>query len=432
MMKFISNIEQKEYDNFVINHQKSHVLQSYNWGQFAKKQKGSIPHYVGLKKGKNLIATALLLEKKLPLGYSYFYSPRGFVIDYNDKNILKTFIDEIKKYLKNKKAVFLKIDPDLIIHRENYLNEEKKPDIDRLETIKTLKKLGFRHLGFTKNFETSQPRYSFRIDMTQNDNEIYEHFSKTTKQRIQKAESLNVKVEIGSIDNIKDFHNLMKITENRKDFVAHNIDYYKTLYEIFNKEDKCNLYIGKINTEEIIKIKTDELTPLLSEYNELLKIDNRSKTQNTKLQELERRTKKLQEDIDKFTNIKKEYGSEIILNGHFIIEYGNMAWVLYAGNHNILTETYANYKVYYEHIKYYKNRVKTYDQFGTIGDLRKENPLLGLHEFKKKFGGDYVEFIGEFDLVLNPLIYTLMKIISPIRKKITLTKLKIKNKTYNK
>lgn len=431
-MKFVSNIDKLEYDNFVINHKKSHILQSYNWGQFAKKQKGSIPHYVGLKKGKNLIATALLLEKKLPFGYSYFYSPRGFVMDYNDKDLLKIFTDEIKKYLKAKKTVFLKIDPDLVIRRENYLEEEQNSDFNAIELVKKFKKIGFHHLGFTKNFETSQPRYSFRIDMTQNIDEIYNHFSKTTKQRIQKAESLNVQVEIGNIDNIKDFHNLMKITENRKDFVAHNIDYYKTLYEIFNKEDKCNLYIGKINTEEIIKIKTNELTPLLNEYNELNNIENRSKSQNTKLKELEKRTNKLQEDINKFTEIKKQYGSEIILNGHFIIEYGNMAWVLYAGNHNILTETYANYKVYYEHIKYYKNRVKTYDQFGTIGDLRKENPLLGLHEFKKKFGGNYVEFIGEFDLVLKPFVYTLIKIISPIRKKITLTKLKLKNKTYNK
>ena len=41
----------------------------------------------------------------------------------------------------------------------------------------------------------------------------------------------------------------------------------------------------------------------------------------------------------------------------------------------------------------------------TQGDLSKDNTRLGLHEFKKKFGGDYIEFMGEFDYVLKPIYY---------------------------
>ena len=57
-----------------------------------------------------------------------------------------------------------------------------------------------------------------------------------------------------------------------------------------------------------------------------------------------------------FAYYKKEYGNDITLNAHMIIEYGDKAWVLYAGNHNILTETYANYNTYFEHIKYCKEK----------------------------------------------------------------------------
>ena len=52
----------------------------------------------------------------------------------------------------------------------------------------------------------------------------------------------------------------------------------------------------------------------------------------------------------------------------------------------------------------YDKGIKIYDQFGTIGDLSENNKRLGLHEFKKKFGGDYIEFIGEFDLVNKKII----------------------------
>ena len=37
----------------------------------------------------NLVATALILLKKTPLGYSYGYSPRGFLIDYNNQELIK-------------------------------------------------------------------------------------------------------------------------------------------------------------------------------------------------------------------------------------------------------------------------------------------------------------------------------------------------------
>ena len=65
-----------------------------------------------------------------------------------------------------------------------------------------------------------QPRYSFRIDLTQDLDQIEEHFSKTTKQRIQKSLKLETEVEIGTKEDVKEFYNLMMLTESRKDFVS--------------------------------------------------------------------------------------------------------------------------------------------------------------------------------------------------------------------
>ena len=63
-MEFIENIEREEYTKFVINHINSHFLKSYEWGVVSRKR-GLTPHYVGLKDKNKLVATALLLEKKL-------------------------------------------------------------------------------------------------------------------------------------------------------------------------------------------------------------------------------------------------------------------------------------------------------------------------------------------------------------------------------
>ena len=125
--------------------------------------------------------------------------------------------------------------------------------------------------------------------------------------------------------------------------------------------------------------------------------------------------------------LKKEYGNDLTLSAHMIIEYGDKAWVLYAGNHNILSETYVNYATYYEHLKYCKEQgLKIYDQFGTTGDLSKDNPRYGLHVFKKTFGGNYIEFMGEFDLVTNKFMYFVFTKLVPFYRKTVrnITKLK--------
>ena len=415
-MKFITNIEKDRYEEFVKNNKKSHFLQSYAWGEFAKKEKNLIPHYVGLEDNNKLVATALILEKKLPLHLSYFYIPRGYVLDYNNLDILKEFTKDIKEYAKRYKAIFIKIDPDNIYHEEDNQGNIIKDNNNDL--VNKLKSLGYKHLGFTKNFETMQPRYTFRINMDKPYEEIEDNFSKTTKQRIKKANELDVSVRIGDKNDINSFYNLMILTENRKDFITHNEQYYKSLYEIWNKDNSCNIFLGSVDLEKIINHLKEKKNELDNELN-LLPKEDLSKSQKTKKKELERQLDKTNSDIEKYKENKDKYGSNIILSAHFIIEYGNTAWVLYAGNHNILSETYTNYKTYQEHIKYYYNKgMKTYDQFGTIGDLRKDNPLLGLHEFKKKFGGNYVEFCGEFDLVTNKLMYFVFTKLVPIYRNI--------------
>lgn len=395
-----------EFENFTKKQSKSHFLQSYYWGEFCKVKKKLIPFYMGLvDENKNIKAACLLLQKKLPLNYSYFYCPRGFVLDYTDYSLVSEMTNKVVEFIKSKKSIFLKIDPDIIRKQYNYNNEEIEVLYDYQGIFDNLIKCGFKHLGFTKNFETMQPRYTFRIDMNQSFDDIYNHFSKTTKQRIQKAKNLGTEVEIGTIDDIDTFYNLMMITESRKDFISYSKDYYKKQYEILDKNNMIKLFLGKVNTSKIINKLFCEKEEI--ENQKKILGDNPSgKSSKTKLKEFENKLVKIDKEISKYQDAKDKYGEVITLNAHMIILYQDKAWVLYAGNHNVLTESYANYNTYYEHIKYaYDNGIKIYDQFGTIGDLSKDNPRLGLHEFKKKFGGNYVEFLGEFDYITNHFMY---------------------------
>ncbi len=418
----LKNIEKEKFDEYIKNHPtKSHFLQSVAWGELCKVKKHLTPFYLGLvNESDQLVGATLLLQKHLPLNYSYFYAPRGFVIDYNKKELVKTMTKKVVDFAKSKKAIFVKIDPDIILKSINYLNEENELGNNAEEIFQTLKKCGFKHLGFTKNFETMQPRYTFRIDLTNDLETIEERFSKTTKQRIAKSLKLETEVEIGTKDDIKEFYNLMMLTESRKDFVSYNEDYYETLYEIFNgnKNSKADLFLGKVNLDKTIE-SLEKSKKTINNQISIMPIDNLSKSAKNKLKELNKQKENITEDIEKYKKYKEEYGNNLTLSAHMIIKYGNKAWVLYAGNHNILSETYVNYNTYFEHIKNCKEEgIEIYDQFGTIGDLSSNNPRIGLHEFKKKFGGDYIEFLGEWDYIINKPMYFIFTKLVPIYRNI--------------
>ena len=199
----LKNIEKEQYDNFVKNHKtKSHFLQSLSWGEFAKAKKNLTPYYLGLVNEKEeIVGATLLLEKKLPMNYTYFYAPRGYVIDFKKKELVRDMTKKIVEFVKSKKAIFIKIDPDIIIKEYNYLNEEVELKNNHEEIFKTLKELGYKHQGFTKNFETMQPRYSFRIDLNQSMEEIEAKFNKTNQQRIRKGRDLGAIIKIEEVSN---------------------------------------------------------------------------------------------------------------------------------------------------------------------------------------------------------------------------------------
>ncbi len=420
MAKLIE-LEGKRYDDYVKNHpMKSHFLQSYAWGEFAKKEKRQTPYYLGLvDNNDNILGATLLLQKHLPLGFSYFYAPRGFVIDFTNDELVKEFSNKVVAFTKKKKSIFLKIDPDLIWHEEDYKGELVEPRYDCKHIFNVLKEIGFKHQGFTKNFETMQPRYTFRIDLSQSMEEIESKFSKTVKQRIKKGTSLGTSVRIGTIDDIEEFSKLMDMTEDRKDFVSHDMKYYKSLYEIYNKYGKMNLFMGSIDTNKVILDYMDEKTELEDKLSKLKEKGALSTANQKKEKEIEMRIDKLNEYIDEYTSAKEKYGDVITLNAHVIVEYGDKAWTLYAGNHNVLASSQSNYKVYYEHIKYCHDKgIKYYDHFGTIGDLDPKNPRYGLHIFKKSFGGNYIEFIGEFDYITNHFMYFCFTKLVPLYRKL--------------
>ena len=395
-MKFIENIDKDKYIKFTDNHQKSHFLQSYAWGQFCKRIKGQIPYYVGLENNdNNLVATALILLKKTPFGYSYGYCPRGFILDYSDLNLIKEFSSYLKQFMKDKKIIYIKFDPDISYQD---IDEEGKPfegGNNNYELYNYMLSLGYKHTGFYKLYEGNQPRYTFRIDLNKDWEEIETKMSKSFLKSVKRSELYDF--EIDNEPNVENFYHLIQCNSSKDDFDAHNLNYYKIFTEELEKEKLVKYFNISIKPKNLINKFTKDIDNLKLELekNKKRKID------------IINQINKLEKDIEIFNTLKEE---KVIICSLICTYTKNRAWSMFIGSNEVANLTFAVTRSYYEAIKdAYNKKYDFFDLFGTPGDPHTTyKNLAKLHDFKRKFGDKYIEFIGEFDLVNKKLLYKVL------------------------
>ena len=173
----IREINKDELNSYLKNIDHS-LYQTSEYAKTMEKQLFSIK-LLGLEENGNIIGSTILLIVKKQ-GFNYAYAPRGFVIDYNNESLVKTFTLEIKKYCKKNNIVAIKLNP-LIIKE---INNVKQENYDKI--FNNLKSLGYNHLGYNDFFESFKPRYEAKIEMN-NPNILFNNIKKEYKTKIRSA-----------------------------------------------------------------------------------------------------------------------------------------------------------------------------------------------------------------------------------------------------
>lgn len=411
-MKFIDNLSKKEYIEFFNNFKYSHFLQSYAWGEAIKETRGKIPCYVGLKDdNNNLVAAALLLKKNTPLGYCYYYSSRGYLIDFKNKELVKIFTEEMKKYLKRTKGIYVKINPEIMYHEIDKDGKKLENGKNNYDIYETLTNLGYIHQGFVKLYENNEPRYTFRryYEQYQNMDEIKKSISKTFMQTVHRSYSYNLKINFDS--NVDHFFELNKSNAQKDEFIQYSDKFYKALYKYGKKYKNVLVFDATVNGKELYKNTLDNYNKINEDFK------NGKITKKSKADSLDK-LKRLEKELKMFEPYKEKEDIVIcsLINGIA----NDMMWTMYIGNNKLGEYLFAVNRIYYETIEYcFKNKYRFLDLYGTVGDPNtKHKNLGGLHAYKKKYGDTFIEFIGEFDLVGKPILYKLLPILLNIYRKL--------------
>lgn len=383
------------FDQFVINNEQNTLFQCSYWAKI----KSNWQHlYASVTEDNKIVATAMVLIRKMPLGKTLFYVPRGPVMDYSNHELVKFMLDNLTSEAKKQKAIALRFDPSILSRKYPYHDRNEEHTYENQDVIDYLKSIGARHKGFTvKIEEATQPRFNAEMDVT---SDYREHLEHKTSKCIRASEHKGIEVYEGK-EYIHDFATAMHYTEVRKQVALRNESYFENMMEVYG--DKAICMVTKLNfKKQLEKLQTsiDENKAKL-DFGELKKKEkaavNQQLTNDTK--ELE----KLQKDY------KREGKDEVITCGILAVYNDHLMELFYMGNNPDYMRMYSSYLLYAKCLDRCVDLGITHCSFGGIEGTLDD----GLTLFKSNWIMNVEEYIGEFNIVLDKFMYKLFDDIYP-------------------
>ena len=395
-MRFVKNVDKNRFDAFAIASPTNHYSKTSAFIDF-KKPEFYGGDLLGVEDDNgNLIATAVMLHKKCKVPHMQFsYIQYGFNLDIENKELISFFSKELANYAREKGSVFLRMDFNItrLEHEKNGKIKEGGYNHEYITDI--LKQNGFTHLGYNYGYSGNwMSRYTYRLDLDKPWNEVKKGI-KRYNIYLNKNNQRAVRVHEAGKEELSVLVNSQKELSEKLGFKPKDQDYFKKLWDCYG--DAVHYYVVTTNYHEA-KMNLQKEIQSQKDHIAVLKDQNRIDLANKTIAAMEKEIA----EIDAGYDIDKEQ----VLGAKFIIMQGANVW-----NVNMYTvKTLLNFRGAFalhayaiEHL--YQAGAKTYDFEGISGSMDPSDEFYGQTDFKKSFGGDYLEFLGEFDAIFNEKKY---------------------------
>ena len=407
-MDFVE-LTEKEYQKFWENHPLKTFLSAPKIAKLREKSNWK-SYFVGVKENKKVVAAALLLSHKRKFNVNEFYSPRGFMLDYNNKELLTFFVEKVKEFAKSKNGYILRIDPYVIYKQRDINGDIVEGGEDNHHVVEHLQSLGFKKVK-TENMEQVGWMFSLGLE-GKTEKQILKEMKPNTRNTIRKAEKLGITMTELSYDELDRFQNIMEETGERKNFAVRNVEYFQNMYNLFHDSNEVKYYVTELNLKEYLKRLNDEIKEKeekLSNLGDAKYNDGQRKNITGEIDSLKKR-------IDDAKEIMEKTNKDIItLSGSMFILIEPEIIYLSSGYYEEYMRFNSQYLIQWELIKYgIKNNFKKHNFYGIPANINEHPKDYGIYEFKKGFNGYVEELIGEFELPLKKEYY-LIKLLKKLK-----------------
>jgi lipid II:glycine glycyltransferase (peptidoglycan interpeptide bridge formation enzyme) len=221
-----------EWESFVEQHPQAHILQTAAWGELKAGFGWSVIR-ISVEPDAGRAIGAQMLFRRLPLGYSLAYIPKGPLaagdeegpLDFHGK-AWEEMWREVDRICHQEKAIFLKVEPDLL--------EEQICQIPK---------------GFLSSPHAIQPQRTILVDLSGSEEDILGRMKQKTRYNIRLAQKKGVRVVASEDSDL--FYRLMQITGDRDRFGIHSQAYYRRALDLFKYQESCQLLVAEFEGEPL-------------------------------------------------------------------------------------------------------------------------------------------------------------------------------------
>jgi lipid II:glycine glycyltransferase (peptidoglycan interpeptide bridge formation enzyme) len=261
----MENISQPSHiwNSLISNLQSPHFLQTYEWGQVKAKYGWEPIYLIWTEDGKlkieskvdslnnfnsPIVAACLVLKRTIlrnsfAARISILYAPKGPLLDWENESLRNRVFDDLESFAKRQGAIFLKIDPDIVLGRGEDLSNSNPTIPSEL-----------KRRGWVESREQIQFKNTVIIDLSESEESILMRMKQKTRYNIRLAEKKNVKVRVGKLEELNNLYKMYAETSVRDGFVIRDENYYLTVWKTFMQS-------------QVSSLKSPTAIPLIAEFN---------------------------------------------------------------------------------------------------------------------------------------------------------------------
>ncbi len=363
-MLTVQEISESEHLDFIRRQRSASFLQTPGWGQVKSEWRRES---LGWFRDGELVGAALVLYRQLPKVRRYLaYLPEGPVIEWETDD-LAAWLEPMAAHLRERGAFGIRMGPPVVTRRwtaaqvkegiadDDVRRLDELPPLERsangADVVSQLNELGWKPQSVEGGFAAGQPQYVFWVPLAdRTEDDVLKGMNQQWRRNIKKAAKEGVEVSAatpgeGSAD-LKRFHDLYVHTAERDHFTPRGLAYFQTMYDALSAEDPDRIRLWFAEHEGDLVAAT------------------------------------------------------------IAIRVGTHAWYSYGASSTEKRDVRGSNAVQWAMIRdALAAGADVYDLRGITDTLDSDDPHLGLIQFKVGTGGEAVEYVGEWDLPLRPLLY---------------------------
>jgi lipid II:glycine glycyltransferase (peptidoglycan interpeptide bridge formation enzyme) len=239
-------VESEVWNSLISQLPNPHLLQTYEWGQ-VKARYGWEPLYlVWDEKGKmseerNALssfvfpvkAAALVLKKKvLSRGFAarlcLLYCPKGPLLNWSDVPLRERVLDDLEKFARQQGAIFLKLDPDVVLGTGVPGTETDQPEPDGEAVRADFLRRGWRFADNQIQFKNTA-----LVDLSLSEDDLLARMKQKTRYNVRLGAKKGLTVRVGTEKDWPLLYKMYAETSLRDGFVIRDEAYYRTVWKTF-------------------------------------------------------------------------------------------------------------------------------------------------------------------------------------------------------